>query len=103
MNTIERVYKNRDNTVDLLLKADGVAIDLSAITKMGLVGDGWAVDSDSDPTVFNFSTGGGVVVLSLGSISAIPTGKGRVAIIIYDDDNTDGICWGKFFIYVEDT
>jgi hypothetical protein len=101
MKTVERVYKNRDNTNDLLLKADGVAIDLSAITKMELIGDGWSVDSTTNPAVFDFSAGGGVVVLSLGGVEGMSAGKGWVDIIVYDSDNTNGVNWGSFPIYVE--
>jgi len=101
MKIIERVYKGRDNANDLKLTADGVAVDLSSVTKMELISIGWSVASDASPGVFDWSQGAGVVSITLGGVSGIPLGSSSVSLIVYDPDNTAGIHWGDFYIYVK--
>lgn len=101
MNIVENVYRDRDNTVDLRLKADDVAIDLSSITKMELIGDGWSINSVSSPTLFDFQKGDGIVALFLGKVADIKSGRGVISIIVYDNDNPNGINWGKFSVTVK--
>lgn len=101
MKIIEYVYKGRDNTNDLKLTADGETVDLSSVTKMELINDDWSVDSDESPTVFDWSQGNGIVIITLGGVPEIPGGKNDVSLIVYDPDNTSGIHWGDFYLYVE--
>jgi hypothetical protein len=104
----EYVYVGRDNTIDLLLKADGVVIALdAAVTKMEmkfssrLFGAEY-INSESNPGVFDWDTKGadGIVIIALGGL-AITAGKdSKVELIVYDNVNTNGIVWGTVPIKV---
>ena len=102
---LEYVYNDRNNTIDLLLKEGGVAIDLSAVTRMVLtdIGGAWSVDEVTVPAAFDRSlTVTGKVVIALGD-QGITAGRYSVRLIVYDAVNTDGIIWGDpddFFIIV---
>lgn len=96
----EIVYLGRDNTIELLLKADGVAQDLTPVTKMVLKDEdgGWELDSSLLPALFDWNTGvTGKLVLDLGS-SNIPPGYYTCSLIVFDSSNTNGIVWGNFVI-----
>lgn len=98
-NLREVVYLGRDNTVDLLLKADGVAQDLSSVTRMVLkdVAGEWEIDYNDYNDAFNWNTGvTGKVVLSLGdalNAESVAEGVYEVKLVLYDAVNTDGIIW----------
>lgn len=96
--TTEVVYLGRDNTVDLLLKADGSAQDLSGVTRMVLVVGDAEIDSDA----FDWDTGTtGKVVLALGD-ETISEGTYTAWLVVYDGSNPDGIVWGSFTLKVMD-
>lgn len=101
MRVIETVYKGRDNRNDLLLKANGVAVDLSAVTKIELVGDGLTISSTTIPGAFDWSVGGGVVNLSLGSVEDLSIGVNVFSLIVYDPDNLSGIHWGELILDIK--
>ena len=93
----EYSYNNRDNTVDLLLKADGVAEPLDSVNRMVLIDkDGNVlVDENTSPGAFSRSADvTGKVVLSLGNES-LTAGSYYVHLVVYDPDNTDGIVWNN--------
>ncbi len=93
---IETVYDNRDNTNDLLLKADGTAVDLSSVTRMVIedVDGSFMVDEQTSPSAFDRDTGiTGKVIISLGA-EDITVGSYVVRLITYDPDNTSGVVWG---------
>jgi hypothetical protein len=93
----ETVYLARDNTIDLLLKADGVITDLTPVTRIDLIDTGcaWEVSSTTSPNAFDWSGGvSGVLILALGD-EVIPAGSYRARVILYDATNTDGIVWGE--------
>lgn len=99
---LENVYLNRDNTIDLLLKADGRVVDLEPVSRMVLkVGDK-TIDSDDHPEVFDWDTGTtGKVILALGDIEGLTVGDIDTAtLVIYDPSNPDGVVWGTFKIHV---
>jgi len=108
-DVLEYVYNSRNNTIDLLLKADGAAVDLSSVTRMvveDVAGD-WSVDESTTPAAFARSlTVTGKVVISLGAQS-LTAGKYACRLIVYDPANTSGIVWGdpddQFIINVVDT
>lgn len=107
MSVTEIVYLNRDNTVDLLLKADGVAEDLTAVTRMIVKqedGD-WSVDSDTYPSAFDWAPGTtGKVILDLAAALAaedVSAGKYISRLVVYDPSNTNGIVWGTFLLIVK--
>lgn len=97
----EQIYLDRDNVIDLLLKADGEAQDLSAVTRMVLLEDGeeFTIDSDEAAGVFDWETGTtGKITLTLGAQDDIEEGTYKVWLIVYDPSNTNGIVWDSFFI-----
>jgi hypothetical protein len=97
----EIVYLNRDNTNDLLLKADGSAQDLSSVTRMTLKLDSTTIDSDISPDAFDWDTGvTGKLVLALGGES-ITEGEYTAKLTVYDPDNTQGIFWGYIKLVVK--
>lgn len=98
----EYVYVGRDNTIDLLLKADGVVIALdTAVTRMDLkfsdriYGTQYLTSVDY-PTAFDWVTRGadGIVILKLGDIELTAGKDTKVELIVYDNVNTNGIVWG---------
>jgi hypothetical protein len=97
-DVVEYTYNSSDNTNDLLLKADGAAVDLSSVTRMILydVDGGWSIDeSDSaSDSVFDRDTGvTGKVIIALGD-QGITAGRYRCRLKVYDPTNTSGIVWG---------
>ncbi len=90
----ETVYLDHDNAIDLTLKADGVAVDLSSVTRMILRDSGcvWDVDSTTSPTAFDWSAGDGKISMSLGD-EPIPAGAYSCRLIVFDPTNTDGVVW----------
>lgn len=97
----EIIYLNLDNTIDLLLKADGSAQDLSTVTRMTLELDSTIIDSDSSPDAFDWDTGvTGKLVLALGGES-ITEGEYITKLTIYDPDNTNGVFWGYIKLVVK--
>jgi hypothetical protein len=100
----EIVYKGRDNTNDFILKASGAAVDLSGVTKMELIFPGVTepVSSDSAPGVFDWSQGGGKLMVSMGHISAIVIGQSyKARLVVYDADTPAGIFWGTITVVVK--
>ena len=94
--TTEIVYLGHDNTIDLLLKADGSAVDLSSVTRMTVDFDGTIIDSQTAPAAFDWSTGTiGKLVLALGA-QPIAAGTYQVALTVYDPTHPNGIVWGYF-------
>lgn len=92
----EKVYLGRDNTVDLLLMADGAAVDLSSVTRMTLDIGGTVVDSETSPAAFDWDTGTtGKVILALGDVE-LSEGGYKTILTVYDPSNPDGIVWGEF-------
>lgn len=106
MSVREIVYLSRDNTVDLLLKADGSAQDLSSVTRMIVKqNDGdWEVDYDDYAAAFDWITGiTGKVILDLAAALAtegVAADEYIVRLIVYDPTNTGGIVWGRFVLEV---
>jgi len=102
----EVVYKDRDNAIDLLLKADGSAKDISGTTKVWLeLNTGSIIKSEEEAAgTFDWATDGanGKLKLKLGSVTALVAGSTyEVELILFDIGNTNGIDWGKFSIEVE--
>lgn len=97
----EIVYKLRDNTNDFRLMADGVAVDLSGVTKMELVFSHATINSIDNSEIFDWSRGDGTLILSMGAINSLSPGeKYNPSLIVYDDENEFGINWGRIKIEV---
>ena len=98
--TTEIVYDGHDNTIDLLLKADGTAQDLSEVTRMTLEVGSTTVDSDESGSAFDWAPGmTGKLILALGD-EDLTAGTYRAILTVYDPSNTDGIVWGTFKLIV---
>jgi len=100
----EIVYLGHDNRIDILLKADGSAVDLSSVTRMTLTFGSVLIDSDNgDTDPIKWAKPGyetGEVRISLGSQS-IAAGDYRAPLLVYDPTNPNGIVWGLLLIQVE--
>jgi len=101
----EIFYIGHDNTIDLLLKADGTAQDLSSVTKMVLeIGD-TTIDSSVETGVFTWTGTGttGKVIIDLNEYSgSIDADTYNARLIVYDPTHTDGIVWGEFVLVVKE-
>jgi len=106
MSVREVIYLDRDNTVDLLLKEDGVAKDISTTTRMIVKQDDgdWEVDYNDYNDAFDWDTGTtGKVVLDLAAALAtegVTAGEYVVRLVVYDPGFTDGIVWDRFVLEV---
>jgi hypothetical protein len=107
----EVIYKGRDNTIDLQLSSDEGVADLSGVTKVELVdtfGSLGTISSDDFPSAFDWSSGDGVLVLSIADAETITDGVSnmvvnsthRFNVIVYDSENTNGVDWGFFTAYI---
>lgn len=102
---MEYIYLGTDNRIDLLLKSDDVAQDLSGVTRITLDFNGTVVDSAISSGAFSWPTATtGELQLTLGDES-IPIGRytRSIAVIVtlYDAVNTDGIVWDTFDAIVD--
>ena len=101
----EIVYLGHDNTIDLLLKADGTAQDLSSVTKItATFGDTLIESTDAATGPITWAQSGydtGEIRLALGDQS-ITADRYMVPIVVYDATNTDGIVWGYVAIEVKE-
>ena len=97
----EEQYIDRDNIIDLLLKADDVAQDLSSLTKIDLVvGDTTISDSTAGSFPVKWSTGTtGKIQLQLGD-QGLTAGIFTAKIIIYDATYPNGLVWDTFTLNV---
>lgn len=99
-------YKDRDNTFAIQLVKNGVAFtssEMQAITKVELLFKEVYYNSTDHPSAFDWTTreSEGVVIFSLGTISAIVAGRDKGSeLIIYSSDYTDGVVWGLLDINV---
>jgi hypothetical protein len=102
----ELVVNGKHNTIDLLLKADGVAEDLTTVTKVEFVDEAGVqttISSEDDPDYFTWDplkTGQtGKLICELGE-AGIPVGTYVFRVMIYDPVNTLGIFWDRILIEV---
>jgi len=100
------VYLGHDNALDYILKADGVAVDLSSVTRMTLTLGSVLIDSDngdSDPVRWaksGYATGQFRLVLGGQTLTA---GHYQNAwLVVYDPTNTGGVVFGSIPIFVID-
>ncbi len=104
MSMVKEVfYLAHDNTVDLLLKADGVAVSLTTVSKITLSFDDTLLEATNitnDPVRWVQSG------YDTGEIRLFLKGKGldaghyRVPIVVYSPDNLDGIVWGFLLLKI---
>ena len=100
---VEHIYLSHGNTIDLILKADEVAQDLSSVTKITATFDDTTIESTKNETgSIKWAVSGydiGEIRLDMGAQS-IDAGSYEVPIVVYDPSNTDGIVWGTVNITV---
>jgi hypothetical protein len=100
----EIVYLSHDNTIDLILKADGVAVNLSSVTKMTVTFEGVTLTStnkSTDPILWNqVGYELGEVRLVLGGTTIVANSYRNVYLVVYDPIYPDGIVWGSLYIKV---
>jgi len=103
---METFYIGKDNASKLLLSNDGVAQDISSLTKVEVRYDGTTYSSEDYADAFDWTTYGedGYLILKMGLISAITESGMDIAaeIIAYDSDNINGIVWGTFEVEMKD-
>ena len=99
----EHVYLGHDNTIDLILKADDVAVDLTAVTKITATFDDTLIESeDNENGAITWAVSGydtGEIRMALGD-QALTAGSYFVPIITYDSGNLTGIVWATILIIV---
>jgi hypothetical protein len=96
----ETVYLGHDNSIDLILQADGVAVDLAGVTAMKLTMRDVLISSTNqaaDPIRWaqaGYDTG--EIRLFLGDEVIEPgTYKTSAWLTVYDPTNPDGVVWGN--------
>jgi hypothetical protein len=96
LNT-EIVYLGHNNSVDLLLKADGTAVDLTSVNKITASFNSKLISStDAAAGLITWAQDGydtGEIRIAVGGES-IPAGKYSVPLIVYDPSNAAGVHWG---------
>jgi hypothetical protein len=102
---LEIVYRDRDNSIDFILKANTLTdpikkiVDLTDITRMMLVReDGFKIDSAKNDSIFDWTTlaASGIVSIQLGLVD-IKSGIDIWRLIVFDATNTNGLAWGEDF------
>ena len=103
MALTEHVYLGHDNSIDLLLTADDVAIDTSGITSATLTVGSTKYTSTNDPThQIKWQGAGyapGEIRIFLGDQSLKPRTY-NAWLVIYTATATNGIAWGELDIVV---
>ncbi|MDY0186213.1 MAG: hypothetical protein RBR43_10100 [Desulfuromonadaceae bacterium] len=91
----ETSYEGYDNRIDLTLQddrhGDMANSNLSSVSRMKLVGGGISIDSEISPEVFDWSTGNGLLTLSLGDV--LSAGIYVLYLAVMDTHNPDGVVW----------
>ena len=88
-------YLDHDNTIEMVLKSDGLAVDLTPVSRMVLSSAGQVIaDSDLNAGVFDWSAGSGNLVIALGGLS-LPLHREykNSRLVVYDPTNINGIVW----------
>jgi hypothetical protein len=95
----EIVYLGHDNTNDLLLRSDGVPIDITPVTRFTLRLGATTIDSAVDTDAFTWPVDRTwkkqavkALVLQLGSLQ-LAAGEYLGRLVSYDPDNPNGLVW----------
>ena len=100
----EVVHLGHGGTVDLILKADSVAVSLASVTQITMTFGTLLVDGSSKALgPITWAQGGyavGEMRAMLGS-QAIPVGDYNVPIIVYDSTYSTGVVWGYVPVVVK--
>jgi hypothetical protein len=98
----EIVYLDRDNPIKLGLLTDGAIQDLSGVTHVLVVFSGVTFTSVGRTTWFDWTSGAtlGRLSLKLGGVTGVNPGAYDMELIVFDNSNTDGVCWGTVPVFV---
>ena len=102
MITID-IYKDRDNKVSIELDSNGVAQNISALTRATLsIGD-LLLDSNVHSNVFDWTTSGasGQLDISAGHVNRLLTGTFKGRLTIYDVTYPNGLVWDECVVNVK--
>ena len=105
--TVDTIYLGHDNTVDLVLKVDNVAFNLSSVTSItATFGDVTITSTNKAAGTITWDQAGyetGEIRLDMGGLETITASKKpyNVPIVTYDAVNTTGIVWGEHRILVK--
>ncbi len=102
----EKIFNGHDNTIELELREENAAVDLSSITRIAVKLSGPAsavIDSDAAGTgVVDWSDGAGKLILRLGEQNIAP-GRYTATVVVYDAGAyDDGLVWGSFGLEVRE-
>ncbi len=107
--SIEKVFLGHTNTIDLILKSNNTAVDLSGVAKMSLTFNGVTISAtaSTDATsIIKWNQTGyatGEVRLNLGAQATLSTGLYDVPLVVYEStSDTDGVMWGDIHILVKE-
>jgi len=99
----EKYYLTHDNTIDLLLKSDGAAVNLAGATKITISINDTLIESTNqanDPIRWvqpGYDTGEIRLFLKDEDLTA---GDYKVPVVVYTVDDDDGIVWDFFMLKV---
>ena len=104
MGLVERVWLQHDNTINLVLKEDGSAIDTSGLTKITTTLGGITFKSTNQAgDLIRWNQVGyetGEIRINLGDQN-LSVGRHKATIVVYNASNPDGIVWGSLTVRVE--
>lgn len=95
---IETVYLGHSNTIDLILKENNTAVDLSGVVKMTLTFNGQTLESTNSTADITWNQAGyetGEIRLHLGNQSTLSTGIYEAPLVVYESTDTIGVVWGN--------
>ena len=104
----EVIYLGHDNSIDLVLKNNNTAIDLSGMNRMTLTFGSVALDSTNSSTQImtwnkvGYATGELRIKMATVSASRVTPGSYKAILTLYDATETNGIVWGEIPIIVKD-
>jgi hypothetical protein len=105
---MEKVYKLRDNRIDLELWATDPTdqvfkkVNITTTTRAILANGSITVDSDNDADVFDWATNGAdgiIYIANLGQLN-LPEGIFQWRLVLFDSANPNGISWPDIKIEV---
>lgn len=95
----ELIYSGRDNTIDLVLTADKVPVDLAAVTRVTVAVGATTVDSALNPSAFQWPVSRTLngkpvtaMLLKFGAVG-LTAGDYRGRLTVYDIDHPNGLVW----------
>ena len=94
----EIVYTDRDNTIELSLSTNGVAITHTGITRCQVKVNSTILDSSVTPDYFDFSQADRII-LRFGDAGLV-AGTYTAKLYLFDINSIEGLHWGNFRLLV---